>query len=56
MVLVVQNGKVERRTVTTGAASGDEALICAGVTAGERVVAENPESLADGALVAEAKR
>jgi RND family efflux transporter MFP subunit len=54
VVLVVQNGRAERRAVTVGSVGSDEALISAGLTAGERVVAE-PGSLADGAAVKELK-
>ena len=52
--VVVQNGRAERRAVTVGSVGSDEALISAGLTAGERVIAE-PGSLADGAAVKEIK-
>jgi len=49
VVWIVRDGRVERRAVTVGAARGDEVLLAAGVSAGERVVVEPPDSLADGA-------
>jgi HlyD family secretion protein len=53
VVLVVQNGKTERRAVTVISAHGDEAVVSAGVGAGERVVADWPAGLNDGTAVAE---
>jgi RND family efflux transporter MFP subunit len=53
VVLIVQNGRTERRTVTVTSSSTDEAIISAGVTAGERVVTDWPPGLADGAAVKE---
>lgn len=55
IVWVVRDGKVERRAVTLGAASGDEVSILAGVSGGERVVVEGPADLTDGARVSEAQ-
>jgi HlyD family secretion protein len=55
VVMVMQSGRVERRAVTLGNADADEALITAGVTAGERVVVGAPKELADGASVTEVK-
>jgi len=49
---VVSGEKVERRAVTVGVdAGGDEALVLAGVSAGESVVVEAPAELADGDMV-----
>lgn len=56
VVLVVQNGRAERRAVTVSSTGGDEATIGAGVTAGERVIVDSPAGLTDGANVKEAKR
>jgi RND family efflux transporter MFP subunit len=53
VVLVMQNGKVERRAVTVSGTSADEVVVSAGVGAGERVVADWPAGLKDGAAVAE---
>src|SRR5262249_21024357 len=55
VVLVVQNGKAERRTVTVASSSQDEAVISAGLTAGESVVLDSPAGLSDGAAVKELK-
>jgi len=53
VVLVVQNGRAERRAVTVNSLGADEAVISAGVAAGEKVVAEWPKGLVDGAAVRE---
>jgi hypothetical protein len=50
---VVQDGRVERRAVRVGATRGDEIEINAGLRAGERVVAEESETLNDGQRVVE---
>ena len=55
IVLVVQNGRVERRPVKVSSATGDEAVVSAGLVAGERVIIEGPAALADGAPVKEKK-
>jgi len=55
VVLIVQNGKTERRMVTVASSSQDEAVISVGVAAGERVVVNAPAGLADGATVKEMK-
>ena len=55
VVLVVQNGKAERRAVSVSSASGNEAVIGAGVSAGEKVIVDSPAGLADGVKVKEAK-
>jgi RND family efflux transporter MFP subunit len=54
VVLVVQNGRTERRTVTVNSISADEVVVGAGVAAGEKVVVEGPAGLADGVSVREA--
>jgi HlyD family secretion protein len=53
VVMVVDGGVAERRAVSVGAQFGDDLQILAGLTAGERVVIEGGESLADGARVKE---
>lgn len=55
VVLLVQNGKAARRAVTVSSTSGDEAVIGAGVSAGEKVITDSPAGLADGVKVKEAK-
>jgi RND family efflux transporter MFP subunit len=55
VVLVVRDGRIERRPVTVGAAQGDEVTIAAGLSGGERVVIDGPADLADSARVTEAK-
>jgi HlyD family secretion protein len=54
VVLVVQNGRTERRTVTVSSTGADESVIGAGIAAGEKVVVDGPASLSDGMLVREA--
>ena len=56
IVLVVQNGKAERRAVTVNSISGDEAVLGAGVSSGEKVITDSPTGLADGVKVKEAKQ
>ncbi len=53
VVLVVQNGRAERRAVTVSSIMDDEVLVSAGITAGERVIVNAPQGLADGSLVKE---
>ena len=55
VVFVVQNGRAERRAVTISTTGPDEAVVSAGLTAGEKVVADWPQGLTDGAKVKEAK-
>jgi RND family efflux transporter MFP subunit len=50
-VLVVVDGKAERRAVRVGAAAGDPAEVESGLAAGEQVVVEGPEGLAGGERV-----
>jgi RND family efflux transporter MFP subunit len=56
VVWVVRDGRVERRAVSVGPARGDEVSIAAGLSGGDRVVVEGPDSLADGDRVTETKR
>jgi RND family efflux transporter MFP subunit len=48
IVFVLQNDRVERRAVSVGTAAGDQTELLAGVSAGERVVVEGPQTLKDG--------
>ena len=53
VVMVVQNNRTERRAVTVASLGVDEALISAGVAAGERVITEAPPGLTGDTLVKE---
>lgn len=55
VVFVVLDGRAERRAVTVGSAQGDDAMLSAGVAAGERVIVEAPAGLDDGSAVKEAR-
>jgi hypothetical protein len=55
IVFVLQGHRLQRRSVTLGAMSGDARQLLAGVSAGEAVVIEGPADLRDGAAVNEAK-
>ncbi len=52
---VVQNGRAERRALTLGGTKADEAVVVAGLTAGERVIVESPRNISEGSRVKEAK-
>ncbi len=56
VVFVVGAGVVERRAVTIGNQTDNEATIVSGLSPGERVVVEGPEDLADGDAVTEARQ
>jgi HlyD family secretion protein len=56
IVLVVQDGKAERRAVAVNSIAGDEAILGAGVSSGEKVITNSPAGLADGVKVKEAKQ
>jgi RND family efflux transporter MFP subunit len=56
VVMVVRNGRVERRAVTLGGAKGEETLVLAGLAAGERVIVQAPRKLTDRDRVRESKR
>lgn len=53
VVLVIQNDRAERRAVTVGGSSGDDAVVTAGLTAGEKVAVDWNDPIADGAAVKE---
>jgi HlyD family secretion protein len=55
VVWVVQNGRAERRAITVSLTTADEAVIGAGVAAGEKVVVKTASGLTDGARVKETK-
>ena len=51
MVLVVQNGRAERRAVTVGGTFKDEVALSAGLMPGEQVIIDAPQGLGDGDVV-----
>jgi RND family efflux transporter MFP subunit len=53
VVFAVQNGRAERRAVTVSDTQGDDAVLSAGLTAGEKVIVNSPAGLKDGAEVKE---
>jgi RND family efflux transporter MFP subunit len=52
-VFVMQGDRVERRAVKVGTAQGDQIEVLSGLSAGDRVVVEGPDTLVDGARVKE---
>ena len=54
-VFVLQNGHAERRAVTVSSTLNDDVMLSGGASAGERVVIEPPNGLADGAAIKEIK-
>jgi RND family efflux transporter MFP subunit len=52
-VLVVRDGRVERRAVAAGAQRDGDRLVTSGLAPGERVVVEGPSDLAEGVAVKE---
>jgi RND family efflux transporter MFP subunit len=55
VVLVVQNGKVERRQIKISGSQDEEVTVTSGVSAGEQVVVESDKDLAEGTVVKEKK-
>lgn len=53
VVWVVRDGRVERRAVTISQTSGEESIIAAGLSGGEKIVVNPPAGLADGAKISE---
>ena len=53
VVFIVQNGRAERRAVTVSDTQGDDSVLSAGVSAGEKVVVNAPADLKDGMAVKE---
>jgi RND family efflux transporter MFP subunit len=50
---VVNQGRAERRAVTTGRRQDDDILVTAGLSSGERIIVNAPATLEDGAPVKE---
>jgi multidrug efflux pump subunit AcrA (membrane-fusion protein) len=48
VVFVVNDDRIERRAITVGLENGDHIEVLSGVSAGERVVVEGPQTLKDG--------
>src|SRR5687767_10980867 len=46
VVWVVRDGRAERRTITVGATRGDQVEVAAGLSGGEKIVMDAPETLA----------
>ena len=55
VVFVVQDGHAERRAVTVSDTQGDDSVLSAGVSAGEKVIVNAPADLQDGMAVKEKK-
>jgi len=55
VVFLVQNGHAERRAVTVTETQGDDSVLGAGVSAGEKVIVNAPAGLQDGMAVKEKK-
>ena len=55
VVFVVEEGHAERRAVKVSEGMGEEAIIVSGLAAGERVVVDGPDDLADGDAVEEVR-
>ncbi len=53
VVWIVRNGAVERRAVTLGLPNGREVAVLGGLSGGETLVVDGPDTLTDGALVTE---
>ena len=53
VVLVVQNGRAERRAIAVSSAQDKEVMLSAGVTAGEKVIVNPSAEVIDGARVKE---
>ena len=52
-VFLIKGDRVERRAIKIGSAQGDQIEVLSGLTAGDRVVVEGPDSLVDGTRVKE---
>ena len=48
IVFVIRDDRVERRAIGAGAAVGDQVEVLSGISAGERVVVDAPQTLKDG--------
>lgn len=56
VVLVVENGRAQRRAITVAGSGPNDVVVSAGVAAGERVVVDWPKGLTPGAAVREMVR
>jgi multidrug efflux pump subunit AcrA (membrane-fusion protein) len=56
VIWAVRDNRVERRAVTLGAALGDDVTIAAGLSGGDRIVVDPPESLTENSRVKEATK
>jgi RND family efflux transporter MFP subunit len=56
VIWVVRDDRVERRAVTVGPVLGDDVTIVAGLSGGDRIVADPPESLTENSRIKEAKK
>jgi RND family efflux transporter MFP subunit len=48
VVFVIKDDRVERRAIRAGLENGDQVQVLSGISAGERVVIEGPQTLKDG--------
>jgi HlyD family secretion protein len=55
VVLIVQNGRAERRAISITSSSTDETVVNAGLSAGDKVILEWPTGLTDGVKIKEAR-
>jgi RND family efflux transporter MFP subunit len=55
ILMVVRDGKAERRAITVASVGADELLVSGGVAAGEKIALDWPPNLVDGAIVKESK-
>jgi RND family efflux transporter MFP subunit len=53
IVMVLQNGRAERRAISTAPSTGDALAVSAGLSPGEKIILEPPPSLHDGTPVKE---
>jgi len=56
IVWIVRNDRVERRAVTVALSGQDEVTIAAGLSGGERIVTDGPDTLTEGMRVTETKQ
>ena len=53
VAMVVRDGRAERRAVTVSSTTGDDSVLAAGVSSGERVIVDWPAGLVEGMKVKE---
>jgi RND family efflux transporter MFP subunit len=56
VIWVIRDNRVERRAVTVGGTLGDEATIAAGLSGGDRIVVDPPDSLTENSRIKEATK